>query len=407
MSALATRGERARDNPDQGTADGCSPMNARWDIFCKVVDNFGDAGVAWRLARALADEHSLAVRLWIDDPRSLVGMAPGVDAGRDAQRVFGIDIRRWREPFAVTAPAEVIVETFGCGVPDAYATAMAERAPASLWFVLEYLSAESWIDNAHGLPSPHPRLRITRRFWFPGFTPASGGLLREQGLIAARNAFQCDAGARADFWSSLSVPPPAADERRVSLFCYPGPALPALFDAWADGDDPISCIVPDGIAAGALDAWSGGNVPHAGHPVSRGRLALHAVPFLSQEKYDHLLWACDVNFVRGEDSFVRAQWAARPFVWHAYPQSDDAHLRKLDAFVDRYVATLREPTADGVRRMFHAWNAPAAGERIDHPWAAFAAECQELETHAVNWSRELAALPELATGLVKASLIRI
>jgi uncharacterized repeat protein (TIGR03837 family) len=382
-------------------------MNTRWDIFCKVVDNFGDAGVAWRLARQLAHEHSLVVRLWIDEPRSLVRMAPGVDAKRDAQLVSGIDIRRWREPFAVTTPAEVVVEAFGCGLPDAYATAMAERAPAPVWFVLEYLSAEAWIDEAHGLPSPHPRLPLTRRFWFPGFTPASGGLLREQGLIAARDAFARDARARADFWSSLSVPPPAADERRVSLFCYPGAALPRLLDAWADGEDAICCIVPDGVATGGLDAWTGGDVPHVGHPVSRGKLALHAIPFLAQEHYDRLLWACDVNFVRGEDSFVRGQWAARPFVWHAYPQADDAHLCKLDAFVDRYVAALRGPVAEGVRRMFHAWNGAAAGEDIDRAWGAFTAESGALETHAAGWSSELAALPELASGLVKAARDRI
>ena len=144
----------------------------------------------------------------------------------------------------------------------------------------------------------------------------------------------------------------------MSLFCYPGPALPALFDAWADGDDVVSCIVPDGVAAGAIDAWTGGNVPHAGHPVSHGRLTLHAIPFQSQENYDHLLWASDVNFVRGEDSFVRAQWAARPFVWHIYPQVDAAHLRKLDAFVDRYVAALGEPAGDAVRRMFSCVERP-------------------------------------------------
>ncbi|HET9045379.1 MAG TPA: elongation factor P maturation arginine rhamnosyltransferase EarP, partial [Casimicrobiaceae bacterium] len=38
----------------------------RWDVFCKVVDNFGDAGVCWRLARQLVAEHDLAVTLWID-----------------------------------------------------------------------------------------------------------------------------------------------------------------------------------------------------------------------------------------------------------------------------------------------------------------------------------------------------
>ena len=28
-------------------------MRVTWDIFCSVVDNFGDIGVTWRLARQL------------------------------------------------------------------------------------------------------------------------------------------------------------------------------------------------------------------------------------------------------------------------------------------------------------------------------------------------------------------
>jgi len=382
-------------------------MSARWDIFCKVVDNFGDAGVAWRLARELADEHSLAVRLWIDDTRSLARMSPGIDANAEAQRHADVEIRRWRESFDETAPADVVVEAFGCGLPEAYTRAMAERVPAPIWFVLEYLSAEAWIDGAHGLPSPHPFLPLTRRFWFPGFTPASGGLLRERGLFEARDAFQRDARARADLWSSLSIPAPASGECRASLFCYPDPALPALLDAWSDGDDAMSCIVPEGVAAGALDAWTGGNVPHSGRPVSRGRLTLHAIPFQSQQAYDRLLWACDINFVRGEDSFVRAQWAARPFVWHIYPQVDDAHQKKLDAFVDRYAAGLDPAAGTAVRRLFRAWNDPAEAKAIDEAWRAFAGARPTLLRHAAAWSRQMAELPELASGLAKAALDRI
>ena len=113
----------------------------------------------------------------------------------------------------------------------------------------------------------------------------------------------------------------------------------------------MSCVIPDGVAVGALDAWTAGNVPHVGRPYARGRVALHAIPFLSQDDYDRLLWACDVNFVRGEDSFVRAQWAARPFVWHIYPQAEDAHLRKLDAFVGRYAAEQDMESAAAVQRI--------------------------------------------------------
>jgi uncharacterized repeat protein (TIGR03837 family) len=382
-------------------------MAARWDIFCKVVDNFGDAGLAWRLARVLVHEHLLPVRLWIDDPRSLARIAPGVDTAYDAQCVAGVEIRKWHAMWGEAAPAGVVVEAFGCGLPDDYVTAMTQLAVPPVWFVLEYLSAEPWIDGAHGLPSPHPRLALTRRYWFPGFTTDSGGLLRERGLIEARDAFARDATAGADFWSSLSVPGPAADHCRVSLFCYPNPALPALLDAWADGDDPVSCVVPDGVASGALDAWTGGNVPHVGRPYSRGRVALHAIPFLAQDDYDRLLWACDVNFVRGEDSFVRAQWAARPFVWHIYPQAADAHLRKLDAFVDRYGRTLDAASATAVRGIFHVWNGAGGADDMGDAWRAFASSRRALERHGTAWSAHLATLPELAAGLVKAASDRL
>ena len=382
-------------------------MTARWDIFCKVVDNFGDAGVAWRLARQLAHEHALAVRLWIDELRPLARFVPGVDSGCDMQRVDGIEIRQWRTPFAEVAPADVVVEAFGCGLPDVYSSAMARASPPPVWVVLEYLTAEPWIDAAHGLPSPHPRLALTRRFWFPGFTNGTGGLQREAGLIEARDAFRRDAKARAQLWETLALPVPAAGECRVSFYCYPGPAVPALFDAWADGDESVSCLVPDGAAAGAVDAWTAGDVPHPGRPVSRGHLTLHSVPFVTQEVFDRLLWSCDVNFVRGEDSFVRAQWAARPFVWHIYPQAENAHLLKLDAFVDRYVDGLGPPEAAAVRRMFNAWNGATANDDIGGAWRAFAAVRPALLRHGEVWSNQLAALPELVAGLVKAASDRL
>ncbi len=382
-------------------------MTARWDIFCKVVDNFGDAGVAWRLARQLAHEHLLDVRLWIDDPRSLVRMAPGVDANLDLQQVAGIEIRRWPEAFPHAVPAEFVVEAFGCRIPDSYAGAMATMSPAPVWFVLEYLTAEAWVDRSHGLPSPHPQLPLTRRFWFPGFTRASGSLLRERSLVDARDLFQRDQGTRAEFWASLSMAPPAALDLRVSLFCYPDAAVRELFDTWADGDLRVTCIVPDGVAAGAIDHWTGGNVPHAGHPVSRGSLTLQAIPFLSQESYDRLLWACDVNFVRGEDSFVRAQWAKRPFVWNVYPQAEDAHHRKLDAFLDRYGAALDPQTAAAVNQLFHAWNGAGRREDIGDAWRSYIAARDTLETHGSAWAARLAALPDLATGLVKAAADRV
>ena len=380
------------------------PPPRRWDIFGRIVDNYGDAGVGWRLARQLVAEHAQDVTLWQDDLSALARIAPGIDPARDLQQAAGVTVRRWAEPFAEAPPADVVIEAFGCGLPENYVAAMARAATAPAWFILEYLSAETWVEDSHGLPSPHPRLPLPRRFWFPGFTVRTGGLIREHGLLAARDAFRRDAAAKRALWSALRVPPPAApDEIRVSLFCYPNPALPALFDAWTDGDESVVCLVPEGVAAGALDALTGGNVPHPGHPFRRGVLTVHAIPFVAQDEYDRLLWLSTVNFVRGEDSFVRAQWASRPFAWHIYPQAEGAHWRKLDAFVDRYVEGLAPKPAATLRRFWRAWNGAPDEGPIDAAWLEFAAARPHLEPHASAWAAQLAALPELAAGLVKAA----
>ena len=378
------------------------PVTARWDVFCKVVDNFGDAGVCWRLARMLAREHRLAVTLWIDDPEALLRMAPGVDPIRDAQSLAGVTLRRWTQPFpdlpADEIPA-VVVEGFGCGLPERYVAALAARATPPVWFILEYLSAERWIDAAHGRPSPHPTWGLPRRFWFPGFTPASGGLLRERGLADLRRRFRADGEAQAALWSLLGVPPRAAGEIRVSLFRYPGARLAALQEAWAAGDVPLVCLVPDPGSRAAAD----GTVPPLAAPATRGALSVYRIPFVAQDHYDRLLWACDVNFVRGEDSFVRAQWAARPLLWQIYPQAEAAHVAKLEAFVDRYVDGMAPAAAAAARGLFAAWNDVPGAPAPDAAWRAYVALLPALADAALHWAEGLAGLPELAAGLVSAA----
>ena len=372
----------------------------RWDIFCRVVDNFGDAGVCWRLARQLACEHGLAVTLWIDDVGSLARFVPALSVDRADQAAAGVRVRRLVDPLPVdSGPADVVIEGFGCGVPDGYLAAMAAMARPPVWVVLEYLSAEPWIDASHGLPSPHPRLPLSRWFWFPGFTTKTGGVLREQGLLATRDAFRAEPTAAERVWRAAGyVPDPEA--LYVSLFCYANPALPALLEQWAEGDEPVACIVPDGVARSELDRWTGGAVPHPGAPCTRGRLTLAVAPFVDQDEFDRRLWLADVNFVRGEDSFLRAQWAGQPFVWHIYPQEGDAHLAKMDAFLNRLEGSLPEGTRIGQRAFWYAFNAgdPAA---VADAWPGYRAALPAVGVLARAWARALARQEDLARGLVK------
>ena len=377
----------------------------RWDIFCRVVDNFGDAGVCWRLARQLAREHGLAVTLWIDDVPSLARFVPALAPGADDQGGDGVRVRRWRTALPPPMPvADVVVEAFGCGLPDDYVAAMTRALRPPAWIVLEYLSAEPWIEASHRLPSPHPRLPLTRWFWFPGFTPASGGVLREQHMLARRDAFRADPAVPARLWRDAGSA--ASDAYRVSLFCYDNPALPALLECWAEGDTAVACLVPEGVARSALDRWTGGNVPHPGTPLVRGRLTVAVTPFTDQDTFDQRLWTADLNFVRGEDSFVRAQWAARPFVWHIYPQEGDVHLAKMDAFLLRLEAGLAPAAATAQRAFWYAWNA-ADGDALTEAWPAFRQQADALAAHGDRWAHALAAQVDLAEGLVKFSESRL
>jgi uncharacterized repeat protein (TIGR03837 family) len=88
-------------------------------------------------------------------------------------------------------------------------------------------------------------------------------------------------------------------------------------------------------------------------PGSR-QLRITYLPTLSQDDFDHLLWACDLNVVRGEDSVVRALWAGKPLVWQIYPQEDAAHIPKLDAFLDMLGAS------PSLRAFHDTWNAARA-----------------------------------------------
>jgi uncharacterized repeat protein (TIGR03837 family) len=242
---------------------------------------------------------------------------------------------------------------------------------------------------------------LRRHFYFPGFTPQSGGLLREAGLLARRDAFQKDPAARAAFWRALGIAP-AQDAPAVSLFCYPNRHLPALLDTWSDGDQPVCCIVPEGVAAGEIDRWTGGAVPHAGQVLTRGRLSLAGIPFVAQDHYDQLLWACDVNFVRGEDSLVRAIWAARPLIWQPYPQPENAQLAKLDAFLARCTSGMTSASAATWSALHRDWNDPIDGKgSVAGAWAALAGEWSALARHAHRWAAELAAQPDLVARLVR------
>lgn len=370
----------------------------RWDIFCQVIDNFGDIGVCWRLAANLA-ARGQQVRLWLDDASALAWMAP--------QEVPGVQVLPWPVQVPEGGMGEVVVEAFGCAVAPAVLAAMAQqaqqanRAPASgrtggergfspVWINLEYLSAEPYVERCHALPSPvfsGPGAGLTRHFFYPGFTAGTGGLLREPDLLERQAQFDRSA------WRERQGV--AASARVVALFCYEPVALPALLEQLACAAPHSHLLVTPGRATAAVQALETGEGPQRPNKAGRthpapdavgaaaaigaanaalpaalenpqksslqgrlrlgGQLSISYLPAVDQAQFDHLLWASDLNLVRGEDSLVRALWAGQPLVWQIYPQGDMAHHGKLHAFLD----WLQAPAS--LRRFHAVWNGVETG----------------------------------------------
>ncbi|MFJ7009335.1 elongation factor P maturation arginine rhamnosyltransferase EarP [Pseudomonas putida] len=370
-------------------------MKATWDIFCSVVDNYGDIGVTWRLARQLVAEHGLAVRLWVDDLNAFTPMCPGADASAAQQWQHGVEVRQWPAAWLPVTPADVVIGAFACQLPAAYVEAMRARATPPLWLNLEYLSAEDWVEGCHGLPSPQPN-GLRKVFFFPGFTEQTGGLLREGSLLARRDAFQQSAGARQAFLQGLGVVPEQG-AMLISLFAYENPQLAKWLDALATAAQPCHLLVPQGRIVAGLSQWLGEAPLPVGSVRTRGALTVQVLPFVSQDDFDRLLWSCDFNAVRGEDSFVRAQWAGQPMLWHIYVQDENAHWEKLEAFLAHYRRGLSDEADAALLGLWRAWN---MNGDMGQAWQAARQHWPELQQHARLWALRQAAQPDLATALV-------
>ncbi len=327
----------------------------RWDIYCRVVDNFGDIGVCWRLAAQLASLGD-TVRLVVDDASALAWMAP-----QRAQASPRVTVLPWPGPKTGDPAPDVVIEAFGCDLPEEALRAMPASDP--VWINLEYLSAEDYVERSHGLPSPRSD-GLRKWFFYPGFTERTGGLLLEPGLMQQRQRFDRDA------WLAGRGCTRRLGERVVSLFSYDNPAIGPWLQSL--GEAPTLLLLTPGLAQRQVQA-----TPPAVRTVR--------LPWLDQAGFDHLLWASDLNAVRGEDSLVRALWAGAPFLWQAYPQHDGAHAAKLRALL----AWLDLPAEAAAAN--EAWNGLASWTALPplEPWRA-----------AVEAARErLLRLDDLATQL--------
>lgn len=349
-------------------------MKKRWDIFCKIVDNFGDIGVCWRLARQLHFEHGLEIKLWIDDLEAAQAIIPSLKVAENNQICDEISICHWTENADFSHAAEVVIEAFACGLPPAYLAAMVQKK--SKWVNLEYLSAENWVADFHAKPSPQAN-GLTRYFYFPGFTEATGGLIREVNVTVSNQRTE------------------TINKLKISLFCYPNAPIRDLFIALQGNNHAVEAYVPATSILSQIADFFGAENISAGDYFSRDNLHVHILPFLSQADYDQLLRGCDLNFVRGEDSWLRAIWAGKPFIWQPYLQTENTHITKLNAFLDLFYADFSEK--DMLQKAHQCWAAGQLPKDVLHDYLS---NLNALKSYTSQQSQQLAKQPDLATKLV-------
>lgn len=378
------------------------PLPQRWDIFCSVVDNFGDIGICWRLSQQLSNKYGINVRLWVDDLDSFRRICPDVQPSVFEQCINDVTVIHWRADtfWHEYGVASVVIETLACNLPLPYQTLMAEESIAPIWINFEYLSAEEWIEDCHGLPSPQPQSQLQKYFFFPGFTTATGGLIRETDLLEKVDEFQRDIVEQEQFWKSINITNWQDFSLKICLFGYDHQNIQSLLSTWAEANEQTLCVIPEGKLAEHVSRIFEENyaIERQHNCFQRGNLVVRVLPFLAQSIFDNLLWSCDVNFVRGEDSFVRAQWAGKPFVWQIYKQEENAHLVKLTAFLERYCENLPVDQNAALQNLWSDWN---RDKNLAQSWKKFRANYLQIKEHSAFWRSGLAVQNDVAANLVR------
>jgi uncharacterized repeat protein (TIGR03837 family) len=332
------------------------------DIFCHVIDNFGDAGVVYRFAKELKlHSPSIVVRVFIDDVKPLVLIIPGFSSDDTINGINGIEYHSYTEGndccFENIVPADVLVEAFACNIPESIMEKASERETVII--NLEYISSEDWIEGYHLKESLLGRGKLRKFFYMPGMTGKSGGVIVDSHV----ENFKKQLPERREcflrgFYERHDLDFPGIDTLFGTVFTYTR-GFDGLFSCLRSIDRKVCLLVfgeksSCGIKS-TLERMNKGHV--CSRVINVDNVTMIFMPFLFQKQYDELVCACDFNFVRGEDSWIRAVLSGKPFIWQAYIQENKYHIVKIKAFIDRFEQYFEDRHVfDGYSRMLMEYN---------------------------------------------------
>lgn len=289
------------------------------DIFCEVIDNYGDVGVSYRLARELKKYYPLKkIRLIIDKTDELNLIKKNFD---------NIEIIKFSELNEQIKTSDLIIECFACNIPCIYM----EKAytESKILINLEYFSSEDWIEDFHLQESFLGKGNLRKFFFMPGISPKSGGLIIDNDFIKRKETVEKN---RSFYLKKFNLE--EGYDLIGSIFSYEKNFEELISTLNKLGKKILLLIMSEKTQRNFIKYFDNVN--------KYDKIQFVKLPFYPYDEYEEILSLCDFNFVRGEDSFARALLLGKPFLWHIYPQTENTHMIKLKSFLNRYCPDCKE-----------------------------------------------------------------
>ena len=287
------------------------------DIFCQVIDNYGDVGVAYRLAREFKRVYpNKKLRFVINKTEELNLIRKSED----------IEIILYKDISKIENSADLIIESFGCEIPKKYMDKALKNS--KLIINLEYFSAEKWVDDFH-LQESFLGGNLKKYFFIPGLSEKSGGILLDNEFLERKKKVEAN---KEYYLEKFGIK--EKYDLIGSVFSYEKNFDSLIEELKKLGKKIILLILSEKTQKNFIKYFDNGN--------NYDKIKFVKLPFFTYDKYEDLLALCDFNLVRGEDSFVRALLLGKPFLWHIYPQDENTHIEKLESFLEKYCSNNKE-----------------------------------------------------------------
>ena len=360
------------------------------DIFCHVIDNFGDAGFVYRFATEMKLAFpSCRIKVFIDNVAVLAAIDSRIVTGSLTQEHDGIvfvdSSMLDEERVDALGCADVLVEALGCYTPECYLEKALFTSP--LIVNLEYLSAEQWVEECHLKESLLPKGTAKKYFFMPGFTKSTGGVIfnsrvqqNKKEIIAGRIAIINDLLHR------CGITLPVAEGQLIgTVFTYERGFDTFVLDLKHLDREVLLLCFGRKSRSGMEQTLSrlGGAGRGEGAFLMLGNIRIVFMPFITQGEYDTLLSCADFNLVRGEDSLVQAIGAGKPFIWNAYLQDDKYQRVKVEAFCAAFQRYFNDETVfASYRELMMRFNDAAtetAGQTTSEQYCLFFRDLKKIE----------------------------